>query len=161
MQTWDVGGPVPRGLEDLLGVLWPQETGEVAAGQDSRTVICLGPSDWLVLDEELHALTLVTELNGAMAETNYRGTDVSQALLRMQISGNAACAVLGKGSSLDFDTKAFGVGRARRTRLAGIPVAVWRVGSDVFECLLTRSYGEYFHAWLEDAALEFEGANRP
>jgi sarcosine oxidase subunit gamma len=156
VQTWDVGAAVPVGLEDFLGILWPRGTGDVASARPSGTVICVAPGEWLVMGGELPAATLVARLRGALEESTYRATDVSQALLRVQIDGNGARGVLGKGCSLDFDAKSFGVGRAARTRLAGIPVVVWRVGDDAFECLLTRSYGEYFGAWLEDAALEFE-----
>ncbi len=158
VQTWDVGAPVPIGLEDFLGVSWPLETGDVAAGRASRTAMCVAPGDWLVLGQERERTAAVTELHTALAASSYRATDVSQLLLRMQVGGDAACAVLAKGCSLDLDTRAFGVGRATRTRLAGIPVVVWRVGNDAFECLLTRSYGEYFQAWLDDAALEFDAA---
>jgi sarcosine oxidase subunit gamma len=158
VQTWDIGAAVPMAVEDLLGVPWPRETKAVVSGRSPVTVICVGPSEWLVLDGELSASALIVELNAAFAASSYRATDASQTLVRLPIAGTAACRVLGKGCSLDLDTAAFGAGCAARTRLAGIPVVVWRTGDFTFECLLTRSYGEYFRGWLDDAALEFQGA---
>jgi heterotetrameric sarcosine oxidase gamma subunit len=158
VQTWGVDAPVPPAVEQLLGFSWPRETGAVAGGPGLATVIVVGPSEWLVCYAERPRPALAAELNAAFMETSYRATDVSQALVRVQIGGAAAYRLLGKGCSLDLDTTLFAVGRSARTRLAGIPVVISRTGDFSFDCLLTRSHGEYFGAWLEDAALEFLGA---
>jgi len=157
IQAWDIAAPVPERVVHLLGLSWPRETGTVQSGRLSGTVICVGPSEWLILHPESDDGNLLIELNTAFVGSCYRATDVSQALLCVQITGNASHRVLGKGCCLDLDRGVFRVGSAAPTRMAGIPVVVWRTGEVSFECLLARSYGEYFRAWLDDAALEFQG----
>jgi sarcosine oxidase subunit gamma len=155
VQTWGAEAVAPAGVEGLLGATWPREVGTAVHGSVLGTVICLGPTEWLVLGAACLVARHVEELDRAFSGTAFRTTDVSHALLRLHITGNAALSVLGKGCSLNLELAAFGVGRAVRTRLAGIPVVVWRIGPLEFECVITRSYGEYFRAWLDDAALEF------
>lgn len=157
VQTWDIDAPIPEAVEHFLGLSWSRETGTMVSGRGSSTVICLGPSEWLVLGSGLHALVPVIELDAAFAASSYRATDVSKALVRIQVTGNASCRLLGKGCSLDLDTGAFGVGAAARSRLAGIPAVIRRTGDFAFEVLVSRSYGEYLRAWLDDACLEFDG----
>jgi sarcosine oxidase subunit gamma len=157
VQTWDVETTAPTGLEGLLGAAWPREVGAAVDAGALGAVICVGPTEWLVLGTASQPASLV-ELELALAGTVFRTTDVSQALLRLHIEGNAAVSVLGKGCSLDVDLAAFAVGRATRTRLAGIPAVLWRTGAVAFDCIVTKSHGDYFRAWLDDAALEFRGA---
>jgi sarcosine oxidase, subunit gamma len=156
VQTWDVEAAPPARVAELLGPAWPREIGSVIDCRTPWTVICLGPAEWLVLSERSPASGLIEDLAMAFEESAFRVIDMSLALTAVRIQGEAACRVLGKGCALNLDPTAFTVGSATRTRLAGIPVVVWRTGNFMFECLLTRSYAEYFRTWLDDAALEFE-----
>jgi sarcosine oxidase subunit gamma len=158
IQTWDVEAAPPAKVAELLGAAWPRQTGTVIDGGAPGIVICLSPSEWLVLCEKSPADPSVEEFSRAFEGSAFRTTDMSQALTAARIEGEAACSMLAKGCALNLDPATFKVGSAVRTRMAGIPVVSWRTENAVFECLLTRSYAEYFQAWLDDAALEFEKA---
>ena len=158
VQTWDTEVAVPAGLEGILAKQWPRQGGVVVEGNALGTVICVGPTEWLVLGTPSQPASFVEEIEAAVDGTSFRTTDASQALLRLHIEGKAPVSVLGKGCSLDLDLAAFPVDRAIRTRLAGIPAVLWRTGAGAFDCIVAKSYGDYFRAWLEDATLEFRGA---
>jgi heterotetrameric sarcosine oxidase gamma subunit len=157
VQTWDTEAAVPKEAEELLGTLWPRDVGASVEGRGLGTVMCVGPTEWLASGEARQGAPAARELDRVFEGTAFRVTDVSRALFLLRITGGAALRVIGKGCSLDLDLTAFAVGRVVRTRMAGIPVVVRRTDVTAFECLVTRSYGDYFDAWWEDAALEFRG----
>jgi sarcosine oxidase, subunit gamma len=155
VQTWDVDEMVPTRAEALIGATWPHEIGVVMGSHLHGSLVCVGPHDWILFGGQ-PAAALVAALNTAFLRSSYRATDVSHALERVRISSPSACRIVAKGCSLDLDLASFKLGRAARTRFAGIPVLILRIEESVFECLAARSYREYFLAWLKDAAREFE-----
>jgi sarcosine oxidase subunit gamma len=153
VQTWDAAAPVPQSLETALGTRWPRQAGVVANGR--AEVICVGPTDWLVIAAAPHSTALLQQLNNALEASAFRATDVSQALVRILLEGPAMRTLLAKGCALDLHPSCFPLGRSARTRLAGIPVIVRCTQPTTFECIVTRSYAEYLLLWLDDAAVEF------
>jgi sarcosine oxidase subunit gamma len=153
VQTWDSEALAPSSVAEVLGVGWPQETGTVATGRVD--IICVGPLDWLVLAANPESTAWLHRLNAAFKGSAFRATDVSQALIRIQIEGSEVRDLLAKGCSLDLHPPVFPPARSARTRFAGIPVIVHCTGASTFECIVTMSYADYFLSWLEDAALEY------
>jgi sarcosine oxidase, subunit gamma len=153
VQTWDAEALVPSGLERSLGIAWPRHTGSVVNGRVD--IICIGPTDWLVMDGNPDATQLMNVLAEAFGESVFRATNVSQSLVRIGVDGPPARELLSKGCSLDLHPSRFAPGRAARTRFAGMPVIVRCTQESTFECIVASSYGEYLVAWLTDAALEF------
>ncbi len=155
VQTWDSAARVPSTVEQELGVGWPQSTGVVARGR--AEVICVGPADWLLLASEPDDSSWVGRLDLAFEGTPFRSTDVSQALVRIEMEGAEVRDLLAKGCALDLHPSTFGVGRSARTRLAGMPVVVHCTAESRFECIVTASYVDFLLAWGADAAVEFSG----
>jgi len=154
IQTWDDEAFVPPAVEDILGVAWPKRTGLVARGR--ADVIYVGPTDWLVLWADADAGALLMHLDVALEGSTFRATNVSQALVRIQLDGTEMRDLLAKECSLDLHPPLFPPGRSARTRFAGMPVIVRCIGTSTFELIVTQSYTDYLLAWLEDAKLEFE-----
>jgi sarcosine oxidase, subunit gamma len=154
VQTWN-SAPIPAAaIEELLDVCWPTITGHVARGR--ADILCIGPADWLVLAPESDGAALGRRLGLAFEGSATRATDVSQALVRIQIKGAEVRDLLAKACSLDLHPPLFPLGRALRTRFVGMPVIVHCTGTATFELLVTRSYAEFLLSWLGDAQLEFE-----
>jgi sarcosine oxidase subunit gamma len=126
--------------------------GTVASGR--ITVLCVGPTDWLVLSANPDDKALFLGLEDAFSGTSFRAHDESCALARMFVSGAHARALLVKGCSLDLHAGEFTPGSTARTRFADMPIIVRCLEPDAFELIVTSSYGEYLHAWLTDAALD-------
>lgn len=153
VQTWDGEAAVPPKVAQMLGSDWPQETGAVASGR--ADILCVGPTDWLVIGTDPDATALLQRLEEAFEGSAFRATNVSQALARIEIAGPEARTLLAKGCALDLHPSRFAPGRCARTRFAGMPVIVHCTQPSTFECIVTLSYAEYFLSWLTDAALEF------
>src|ERR1700728_1463729 len=154
IQTWDSKAIVSSTVEEVVGVTWPHNTGAVATGR--AKVICVGPTDWLVIVADLNAIEWLQQLKAAFEDSPFRATDVSQALARIEIEGPEVRDLLAKGCGLDLHPSRFAPGRSARTRLAGMPVVICCRGGSKFECIVTLSYAEFLLSWLADAMLEFE-----
>jgi sarcosine oxidase, subunit gamma len=154
VQTWNGDAIAPAALESTLGLAWPRTAGNVATGR--ADILCVGPTDWLLVSPDPDATILSMALDEALEGTDFRATNLSQALSRIEISGPEIRDLLAKGCSLDLHPSLFSPGRAGRTRFAGMPVIVRCIGASAFELIVMRSYSDYFMAWLADAELEFE-----
>jgi len=153
VQTWDENAALAAGVEEGLGIAWPRHTGAVASGR--ADVLCIAPTDWLVMASNPDAASLLQGIEGALKGSAYRAATLSQALARIQIEGSQARSLLAKGCALDLHPHYFAAGRSARTRFAGLPVIVRCTQSSTFVCIVTASYRDYLLAWLNDAALEF------
>jgi sarcosine oxidase, subunit gamma len=156
IQTWDSHAIAPPAVEEVLGLAWPRKSGLIARGR--ADVICLGPTDWLAVALHPDPTILERWLHESLEDSSFRATNVSQALLRIEVGGSDVRDLLAKGCALDLYPPLFPPGRAARTRFAGMPVIVRCTGTSSFELVVTQSYADYLIAWLEDAELEFETA---
>ena len=154
VQSWDSEALAPAAVNAVLGAAWPHKTGTVVTGR--AEVICVGPTDWLLLANDTEATSWLERIDAAFQGSTFRATDVSQALTRIQINGPEVRDLLAKGCSLDLHPSVFPPERAVRTRFAGMPVIVRCTGTSAFELIVTRSYTDYLLSWLADAELEFE-----
>jgi sarcosine oxidase subunit gamma len=102
---------------------------------DGRTVLWLGPDEWLVLDG------LEDDYRGASA-----AVDVSANRVLFELAGEGAADVLASGCSVEVET-----GRCAQTLLARAQVILFRPGPDRWWILVRPSFAPYLRAWLEDA----------
>jgi sarcosine oxidase, subunit gamma len=154
IQSWHPQTAAPWKVEYALGIVWPHQTGAAVSGH--ADIICVSPTDWLMISADTDAALLVQRLTTAFAGSSFSASDVSQALLRIQIDGPYLRDLLAKGCSLDLHPPLFPPGRSARTRFAGMPVIVRCTGTSTFELIITQSYADFLLSWLEDAELEFE-----
>jgi sarcosine oxidase subunit gamma len=111
----------------------PNTTGEL----DGRTVLWLGPDEWLVLGGREH------DYPDAAA-----AADVSANRIVFELHGPGAGAVLATGCSLDLD---LAPGRCAQTLLGRAQVILFRLELERWWILVRPSFGPYLRAWLEDA----------
>ena len=111
-----------------------------AAAVGGRTVLWLGPDEWLVLGG---------------AEQDYPGAaatvDVSANRVCFELSGMEGEDVLAQGCSLDLHPAVFAPGRCAQTLLARVQVILFRRELDRWWILVRPSFAPYLRAWLEDA----------
>jgi sarcosine oxidase subunit gamma len=154
IQTWDNEAIAPPAAEEVLGVAWPRKSGLIASGR--ADVICLSPTDWLVVAVDPDPTILERWLHESLEDSSFRATNVSQALARIEVDGIGLRDLLAKACSLDLHPPLFPPGRAARTRFAGMPVILRCTGTSTFELIVTRSYADFLLSWLDDAELEFD-----
>jgi len=150
VQTWSSEALDTRKVEVAVGTPWPKEIGTTAAGK--ADILCVGPTDWLVMATDQDANTLHQQLESAFAGSALRATNISQALVRIEVQGSDVRALLQKGCSLDLYPSRFPPGRCARTRLASLPAILRCTAPTKFECIVAASYCDYLLTWLADAA---------
>jgi sarcosine oxidase subunit gamma len=111
---------------------------------DGKTVLWLGPDEWLVL-------------GGSEGDYPHSAAavDVSANRVILELTGADAVDVLAQGCSLDLHPSAFAPGSCAQTLLARAQVILVRPGESGFLVLVRPSFAPYLRAWLEDA---IEGA---
>jgi sarcosine oxidase subunit gamma len=106
---------------------------------DGKTVLWLGPDEWLVLGG---------------SETDYPDAaatvDVSANRVAFELVGDAA-DVLAAGCSVDLHPVAFPADSCAQTLVARAQVILFRPGERSFGILVRPSFAPYLRAWLEDA----------
>lgn len=143
-----------RGTQPIqLGELaLPRRPGATLTG--AIRVLCLAPGEWLILadapSEQLRA-----QLQPSLQQ-GLTFTDWSDAFATFVVEGSLARTLLSKGCGLDMDPQSFPAGRCARTRFAQLPVILECRSESTFELAAARSYSNYLHEWLDDAAAEWE-----
>src|SRR5690242_3843264 len=105
VQSWDIAASAPSALDQVVGAAWPRETGVAASGLVE--VLCIGPTEWLVIDGNSDGPRLSARIQAALTGSSLRATDVSQSLVRLGLDGSDVCDLLAKGCSLDLHPDRF------------------------------------------------------
>ncbi|MBZ3906010.1 sarcosine oxidase subunit gamma [Streptomyces griseiscabiei] len=147
-------------IAKTLGVPLPARCGQTSTS-GSRTVVWLGPDEWLVLSHT-EAGTVAAELREALADTPGSVVDVSANRTTLELTGPAAREVLEKGCPLDLHPRAFAPGQAVSTTVGPVAVLLWQVDDTPTYRLFPRSsFADYLARWLIDAMSEYGGAEVP
>lgn len=170
--TAALGQVIAGGCTVLRLKLWPTERGSApkpiaVAGLDvpfdvgtSQSgpirVLCIGPGEWLLVSSE-GAARLRERVETPIAESGVALIDLSDGLNKIEISGPFGRDILAKGCGLDFHPLNFHAGRCARTRFAKVPVVIDCIDdAPRFQVYVPRSYSTYLHAWLKEAAAQFD-----
>ncbi len=148
------GSEAAKRVEKVLGAPLPPACGDTAAS-GSRTVVWLGPDEWLVLSHEEET---AAELREALGDAAGSVVDVCANRTTLELSGPSARQVLEKGCPLDLHPRAFGPGRAVSSTVGPVAVLLWQVDDVPTYRLFPRSsFADYLGRWLIDAMGEFSG----
>ena len=142
--------------EAVLGVALPRAANTSARGA-GRTVLWLGPDEWLVVltaDEDEDAVA--DALGTALADHHASIVAVGHARTVIGVAGPRARDVLAKGCGLDLHPRVFGPGQCAQTALARAGIVLHqRDDGPSYDVDCRRSFAPYVWAWLEDAAAEY------
>jgi len=130
----DSPGVVP---EDLPGALWRSSL------------------DWRILEEPGQRPAMAARLRDALGNATGLVADVSDTASGIELSGEAASALLAKGCALDIAGWPEHGGFCVPAACARVPVLVHRPGPGRFWMHVDRSLSHYLRAWLGNAATEF------
>lgn len=160
----------PRGMITLRGDLLSDEclnvvngiTGEDPPGPlaiaGNGLAVWMSPDELLLLspysqvDTSLAVDRQIAALSAALAGHHALILDVSDARTVFRLTGARVGEVLAKGTPCDCSDRGFPSGMARRTHLAGLAVAIWRLDAETWEIACFRSYAHHLKAWLETAS---------
>ncbi|MDB6106635.1 MAG: sarcosine oxidase gamma subunit [Gammaproteobacteria bacterium] len=113
----------------------------------------------MVISEEQSPASVIDRDADEMASQCAMLIDSTDGIGVLGISGPVARDVLMKGCGLDLHPSAFPVGHCARTRFAQMAVIIDHLGEEPsFGLYVARSYLRFLTDWIEDAAVEFQGA---
>lgn len=151
-------------VENALGLPLPL-VAHTATGDERRSILWLGPDEWLVVDATdatalpapgpALAATLAAATEGAGLAAV---TDLSANRCAYELHGTAAVDVLATVCALDLHPRAFGPGSCAQTLVAGTPVLLHELACDPaagrrFRLLVRPSLAAFLEDWLRDAIL--------
>jgi sarcosine oxidase subunit gamma len=150
----DPGGAAAARVGTALGGELPGPGAATDAGE--RSVLWLGPDEWLVTGPDDDAAAVVRLLTAALGEEHGSVVDVSAHRTTLELAGPSARAVLEKGVTLDLHPRVFRVGRVAATTLARAHVLLRQIGDEpTYHLLVRSSFAGYLADWLIDAVAEF------
>lgn len=139
-------------VDDAVGLTVPGPL-SVTANGDARAV-WMSPDELLLFCAYAEADATVARIGDRMGSAaHHMALNVSDARVVIRLTGARVGEVLAKGAPCDCSDHGFPVGTARRTHMAGLAVAFWRLDAETWEIVALRSYAHHLHAWLEQAAL--------
>jgi sarcosine oxidase subunit gamma len=119
---------------------------------DGRFAARLGPDEWLIIAAPSEADDLRSSITEALADRFHALVDVSRASVAFAVEGRAAEDILNAGCPLDLDARHFPAGSVTRTVLGKCEIILFRLSDLVFRVECGRSFGDYVHAFLLEAA---------
>jgi sarcosine oxidase subunit gamma len=123
-------------------------------------VICrIAPDAWLLQSRRDSGSDLAAAIRSKSEALSCAVTDLSDALVTLELEGPDSYALLARGCGLDLSPGAFGVRTCTRTRLAQCAVLVRHAAPARIELVVDRSLAHYLHGWLLDAAMGLSGDN--
>lgn len=140
-----------RAAGAALGCKLPTTPNSVETAAE-RSIIWLGPDEWLILGSPGIEAAVTDELEAALEGQHVSVVNVSGNRALFRLSGDGALETLQKGCSLDLHPGVFVPGQAAQTQLARAQVLlIQRDGTPTYDILPRRSFAHYLRAWLEDA----------
>jgi sarcosine oxidase subunit gamma len=134
-------------LSRALGLTLPQKP-KTSAAKGGRTVLWLGPDEWLVID----AAGTDPLADCAKAKQLHSAVGVSHRNVAISVIGPAAEACINAGCPQDLSLAVFPVGACSRTVLGKAEIVLLRTAADAFRVECWRSFSDYVFTLLSEAA---------
>ena len=147
-------GDVAARVGRALGAALPVEPNTVATVGE-RSILWLGPDEWLVVDGPDLAAEIEARVRDAFEPDWGSVVDVSANRTVVELTGPHTRDLLARGCSLDLHPRTFGPGRCAQTLLAQTAVILWQTDdTPTFRILVRASFAAHLARWLADAAVE-------
>jgi len=152
------GEPTKKFRDAVAGVLGvaPPTAPNTTAGDGARTVLWLGPDEWLIVTPPGAEDETAEALRAALAGHHVAVTDVSEGRTVIALAGRHARDVLAKGCPIDVHPRVFAPGDCAQSIYGKANVLVHQTSAaPAFDIYVERSFADYLWACLEDAAEEY------
>jgi sarcosine oxidase subunit gamma len=136
-----------RALSSALGVTIPVAP-KTSGRNAGRSVLWLGPDEWLVIDESGDDPMPALARSGAL----HSATDVSHRNVAIVVSGPGAETTISAGCPQDLSLGAFPVGACTRTLFGKAEIVLFRTEDDAFRVECWRSFADFVFGLLSEGA---------
>jgi len=130
----------------IVGIVLPTLP-KTSTSNGPRTVLWLGPDEWLVLEKSKSNLH---KLPKKLADTQCSVVDVSHRNTAILLSGKSVEQVLATGCPQNLSLDIFPVGACTRTVLGKSEIILLRTSINTFHIECWRSFSEYVWKYLVD-----------
>ncbi len=134
-----------------LGLALPTRIGTRAV-TGVRSVLCLGPDEWLVEAPEGEGGAIVETLARLAAATPLSAVEISDREITLALTGPAVLDLIATGCPRDLAK--LPVGSGCRTLFDTVQVVLTREAQDCFHLTVWRSFTPHLHALLDIAVRE-------
>ncbi len=138
-------------VDEAVGLSIPSPLSMIA--NESDRAVWMSPDELLLFCDYADVNAAVARVSEQLFGAHHMALNVSDARAVIRLTGKRVGEVLAKGAPCDCSDHGFPVGMARRTHLAGLAVAFWRLEQDVWEIVALRSYAHHLMTWLETASV--------
>ena len=143
----------------VLGGSLPRTPNTAATTVNGKTLLWLGPDEWLVTGPVEEGAQLEDVLRTRLDGRHHALTDVSAMYATLALSGPRAREVLMKGCRLDLHPRAFKPNTCVQTALAKANVILHQTDdAPSYEITVRNSFSVYLATWLLDAMVEYRPA---
>ncbi len=154
------GSASASALESALGGALPTGVGKVSQLDDGRSVLWLGPDEFLVIardeaDGGPDPAALTEQLAQALGDRPGQVVDLSANRTTLELSGPKAQDVLDKSCRMDLDLVAFPAGTAVNTLIESVGIVLWRVEENTWRVMPRASFSSHVARWLLDGMREY------
>ena len=141
-----------QAVASVTGLALPLQANTATLGA-GRTLLWLGPDEWMLQCEAGQAAALEKGLRAALAGQHFSVVEVGHGFTSLSVQGPGAGALLSRGCPLDFHHSAFQAGHMAQTHIARTNAIVLcrQAGSD-YTLTVRRSFADYLFRWLSAAA---------
>lgn len=139
---------VESALAEGLALRLPSPCSSTAGPEAS--VLWLAPTEWLIETPVAQAELMRVRLMELLAGLLVAVTDLTDAYVCIDLSGERAATILNSGCGLDMSPAVFPVGSVARTVIADTIVIIHRT-AHAFRCRVDRSYADHFWTWLAES----------
>jgi sarcosine oxidase subunit gamma len=136
-----------KALSSALGVTIPA-TPKTSGRKDGRSVLWLGPDEWLLIDETGGDPMAALAKSGVL----HSATDVSHRNVAIVVSGPGAEATISAGCPQALSLGAFPVGGCTRTLFGKAEIVLFRTEDDTFRVECWRSFADFVFGLLAEGA---------
>ena len=136
----------------VTGLALPLQANTATVGA-GRTLLWLGPDEWMLQCEAGQAAALEKGLREALAGQHFSVVEVGHGFTTLGVKGPGAGTLLSRGCPLDFHPRAFQAGQMAQTHIARANAIVLchQAGTD-YALTVRRSFADYLFRWLSAAA---------
>ncbi|MEM1306482.1 MAG: sarcosine oxidase subunit gamma family protein [Pseudomonadota bacterium] len=119
------------------------DTAARAVAASRQRCFRIGPDEWLLNASDAERDDLTVKMERTLANRPHALVDISDRNRAYHLAGPRAAEVLNSGCPLDLAIAVFAPGMATRTLYAHADIILHRVGEEVFEVQVWRSFSAY------------------
>ncbi|NIM28507.1 MAG: sarcosine oxidase subunit gamma [Gammaproteobacteria bacterium] len=143
------------GVSSVLGLDLPTEP-KTAHRKGDRTLLWLGPDEWLAVVAGEGEDRLAVSLAEALVDLHHAIADVSHSRAVIGLEGPRAREVLMKGTNVDLHPRVFAEGSCVQAHLGRCHMLLHQLdAAPRYDIYVHRSFAVYAWSWLSDASREY------